>query len=275
MLDESFPSQASGRGRRGLDQAFAPHFLRYDTLPSTNTEALRQARAGAEEGLCVIAREQTAGRGRQSRGWASRRDGGLYLSVLLRPRLPLDQWPLLTLMTAVAVHEALHDAFDLGADIKWPNDILASNKKLGGILAETVDTSTGRAAVIGIGVNLRRDAVPEELIDAATSVAAETADGMLATADPGEFAEVTVNKLGEWYRVLQQPHGRTQVRDAWTERSSYAMGRPVSVATGNETFEGVTQGLADDGALRVATKGGNLRLLYSAEITALRPLDSR
>ena len=271
MRDLGFLSQLARPGRSALDQTFTPQYLRFDALPSTNTEALRQAQAGAAEGLCVLAREQTAGRGRQNRGWESRRDAGLYLSVMLRPRLPVDQWPLLTLMTAVAVHEALHDVFDLVTDIKWPNDILASNKKLGGILAETADTPAGRAAVIGVGVNLGRGAVSEALADIATTVVAESPDRAMADPDPAKFGGVVVRKLAEWYQVLQQPGGRARVIDTWTERSSYAVGKPVSVLSGSETFEGVTQGLTDDGALRIATNGGNVRSLYSAEITALRP----
>src|SRR5919206_1257903 len=102
-----------------------PTILRYDSLPSTNTEAARAARLGAPEGLCVIAREQTAGRGRLERVWSSAMDAGLYFSLLLRPRIQRRDWPLLTLMAALAVHHALLDACQLSTDIKWPNDIHA------------------------------------------------------------------------------------------------------------------------------------------------------
>ncbi len=119
--------------------------LRFDSLPSTNTEAARRAIEGAAEGVCVVASEQTAGRGRLQRQWVSPKDAGLYFSIILRPQFEQSLWPLLTLMAAVAVHDALLEACDLETDIKWPNDILVNEKKLCGILAETVETSRGRA----------------------------------------------------------------------------------------------------------------------------------
>src|SRR5918911_2070958 len=98
-----------------------PTILRFESLPSTNTEAARQAAIGAAEGLCVVAREQTAGRGRQRRAWVSPKDAGLYFSIVLRPRMEARAWPLITLAAALAVADALSEAFGLKADIKWPN----------------------------------------------------------------------------------------------------------------------------------------------------------
>src|SRR5438477_10508359 len=107
--------------------------LRFDSINSTNLEAMRQARAGAPEGLCVVAREQTAGRGRLDRRWHSPKDAGLYLSIVLRPKIEPIGWPLLTLMTAVAVSESLMKSCGLRTDIKWPNDVCANDRKLCGI----------------------------------------------------------------------------------------------------------------------------------------------
>src|SRR5215212_5976700 len=104
--------------------ALRPLILRFDSLPSTNTEAARQAAQGAPEGLCVVAREQTRGRGRAGRDWISPIDAGLYFSIVLRPvGLPAQAWPLLTLMAALAVRDALFEACGIEPDIKWPNDI--------------------------------------------------------------------------------------------------------------------------------------------------------
>src|ERR1051325_11184519 len=90
--------------------SFQPTLLRFDSIDSTNLEALRQARTGAPEGLCIVAREQTAGRGRLDRKWHSPRDSGLYFSVVLRPRFEMSAWPLITLMAALATVEALQSA---------------------------------------------------------------------------------------------------------------------------------------------------------------------
>src|SRR5688572_1517534 len=120
-----------------------PQILRFESLPSTNVEAARQAAEGAPEGLCIIAGEQTAGRGRLERQWVSPKGAGLYFSIILRPQFAQSVWPLLTLMSAVAVRDALLEAYALEADIKWPIDLMVNDKKLCGILAETVDTPIG------------------------------------------------------------------------------------------------------------------------------------
>lgn len=253
-----------------LGQTCTPLFLRYDSLPSTNSEALNQARQGAAERVCVIAREQSAGRGRQDRVWRSPRDAGLYLSIILRPRLSTDRWPLLTLMAAVAVHETLEQFFGLTADIKWPNDLMASGKKLSGILAETTDSIAGRAAVIGIGVNLAPAAVPPELTKSATAVRTEIEGPPVNEAVVNEFANELVRKLLEWYAVLQSEGGDARVVTAWCERSSYAEGKAVSVITGGELLTGVTAGLTEAGALRLIKENGETRVLHSAEVSQLR-----
>src|SRR3954447_24459088 len=123
--------------------------IRFDSIDSTNTEAARQAAAGAAEWLCIVAREQTAGRGREQRTWNSPRDAGLYLSVVLRPRIKQPCWGLIMLTAAVAVADALNRSLDLDIDIKWPNDIHGRSRKLCGILAEVIDTVAGRAVVLG------------------------------------------------------------------------------------------------------------------------------
>src|SRR5439155_19244369 len=130
-----------------LRSAGALHILRFDSIDSTNLEAARQAKAGAAEGLCIVAREQTAGRGRLDRRWLSPKDAGLYLSIVLRPQLELSDWPLISLVAALAVSDALLQTCDLKVDIKWPNDIYVSERKLAGILVETVETGNGPAAI--------------------------------------------------------------------------------------------------------------------------------
>src|SRR5712691_5146131 len=100
-----------------LASAGALHILRLDSIDSTNLEAMRQARAGAREGLCIVAREQTAGRGRLDRSWQSPKDAGLYFSIVLRPELKMRLWPLLTLMAALAGSDALMKACGLRVDI--------------------------------------------------------------------------------------------------------------------------------------------------------------
>ena len=242
------------------------HILRYDSLPSTNTEAAAQAVRGAPEGLCVVAREQTRGRGRQERVWESPPGAGLYFSIVLRPRLSPQAWPLITLLAAVATHDALLDACALETDIKWPNDLLARGRKLCGILAETVETTTGRACILGVGINLSPRAFPPDLKDRATSIEGETG----ATTDAERVLRALVAQLQTRYAELHAPDGQTEIVNAWSTRSSYATGKRVRVQTSNETFDGTTRGLEPDGALRVETPAGEIKTVRAGDVHALR-----
>src|SRR5262245_27321985 len=143
--------------------------MRFGSLPSTNTELARRASEGAGEGLAILADEQTAGRGRLQRAWSSPKGAGLYFSILLRPSIAMEQWPLITFMAVLAVGDALSEACAVTTDIKWPNDLLSGERKICGILAEAVETPVGRAVVLGMGVNLTSDAYPNELSGVATS----------------------------------------------------------------------------------------------------------
>ena len=197
---------------------FSPQILRFESLPSTNREAAGRAAQGAAEGLCIVAAEQTAGRGRLQRQWISPKDAGLYFSIVLRPRFEQASWPLLTLMAAVAVHDALHEACAFETDIKWPNDILAGEKKLCGILAETVETSLGRAVVVGIGINLTNLSFPVELEAVATSV--ETCTGR--PPDLEVVLDALLRSLAKHYEALRQSSGPAMIIREWSARSSYA-----------------------------------------------------
>jgi BirA family biotin operon repressor/biotin-[acetyl-CoA-carboxylase] ligase len=248
-----------------MRDSFHVHLLNFDSLPSTNTEAARQALLGAREGLCIVAREQTAGRGRRERAWASPRDAGLYFSVLLRPRIEPPAWPLIPLAAALAVRDALEEACELTTDIKWPNDLLARGRKLCGILSETCDG--GRACVVGIGVNLRDAAFPPEIAACATSVEAETAHAP----DREALLVALTRNLARRYEELQSHDGKHATVRAWSAASSYAEGKRVRVALGDaDSFEGTTRRLEADGALRVEDDSGAMRIVRAGDVTALR-----
>src|SRR5260370_20929322 len=245
---------------------FHPQILRFDSLDSTNLEAIRGAKAGAREGLCIIARDQTLGRGRLNRTWQSPPDAGLYFSIVLRPQLEINVWPLLTLMSALAVSDALMKAGGRRADIKWPNDLSFDDRKVCGILAETVETELGPAAIVGIGINLKADSLPETVRDLATSV--ESATG--ARPDGTQVLEELLKAISERYDLLQSPQGREHTIREWCANSSYAIGRRVRVALGNDTFEGTTRGLESDGALRVESDNRKVRGVRAGDVTGVR-----
>jgi BirA family biotin operon repressor/biotin-[acetyl-CoA-carboxylase] ligase len=245
---------------------FSPSILRFDSLPSTNDEVARQAALGADEGLCVIAAEQTAGRGRLQRAWISPKNAGLYLSILLRPTLGQQSWPLLTFVAALAVNDTLLRCCKLETDIKWPNDVLSNGLKLCGILAETVETSAGRAVILGIGINLKKNSFPVELESIATSVERESE----RTVEPDDLLEPLLDAFGKYYQTLQQSGGTEDIVCEVSARSSYASNKRIQVNDGDGSLVGTTRGLESDGSLRVETDDGEVKTIRAGDVTVLR-----
>jgi BirA family biotin operon repressor/biotin-[acetyl-CoA-carboxylase] ligase len=248
-----------------------PTLLRYDSLPSTNSEAAGLALEGAIEGLCIVANQQTAGRGRLGRKWLSPDGAGLYFSILLRPSVEIDKWPILTLMAAVAVHDTLRDTCGLETDIKWPNDILAGGRKLCGILAETLDADKGRAVVLGIGINLSAAALPADL--RSTAISLEEATGK--PSDYETILSALVSSIARYYDIFHTIGGNRQIIATWCDYSSYGWGKQIRVLHGDEVLEGITRGLEGDGALRVETTEGVIKIVRAGDVTAVRPSNER
>ena len=241
--------------------------LRFDSIESTNTEATNQARQGADEGLCVIARQQTAGRGRHRRTWVSAKDSGLYFSIVLRPQIEMQFLPLITLMTGVAVHDTLKE-LGLKPDIKWVNDVLIGENKICGILAETVETSVGIAVAVGIGINLTNANFPDEIADTATSIKAVT--GRVITAD--DLAAALTPYLSYFYGILTDDNGPAEILRHWRTRSSYFSGKSVRVTLADSAFEGITDGLEENGALRVEKPDGSVTIVQAGDVERIRKL---
>jgi len=242
--------------------------LRFDTIDSTNSEAMRAAKLGAAEGLCVISDHQTSGRGRYGRKWVSDKGAGLYFSLVLLPKLDPQFLPLITLMSGVAAFDALKE-FGLKPDIKWVNDLLVGDKKICGILAESVETPTGLAVVVGIGINITSRNFPVEIADSATSLESET--GRLVSSD--ELAESLTRYLSYFYEILNGDRGSREIIKQWRERSTFYSGKSVRVNLEGAAIEGVTDGLEENGALRVKTNDGSVKIVQAGDVERLRPND--
>ncbi len=240
--------------------------LRFDSIGSTNTEALKQAKRGADEGLCIIANQQTAGRGRHGRIWISEKDAGLYFSVVLRPKIENKFLPLMTLAAAIAVYDLLVELYALRPDIKWANDVHINEKKICGILAEMTETSKGLAIILGIGINLKSSNFPPELKETATSIEEETNQ-----APEMETLLQTLTKLiAQFYRELSGENGSQKILAEWAKRSSYFSGKSIKVTLENETIFGTTRGLEENGALRVETASGEINIIQTGDVEMLR-----
>ncbi len=226
---------------------------------------MEQARRGAKEGTTVIAREQTAGRGRLGRVWRSPPGAGLYMSLVLRPRLTRADFPMLVFAAVLGVHDALLAACDISTDIKYPNDLLFDGRKLCGILGETIDTPQGTAAIIGIGINLTNEAFAPDLPHA-TSLEAATGKRFAANL----VTRAVLDAFAVRYETLHQVNGIQNTLTAWCAASSFAHGKPVRITLDNEIFTGTTRGLESDGALRVETADSEIRLVRAGDVTTVR-----
>lgn len=242
--------------------------LRFDSIESTNTEALRQAKLGADEGLCIVADEQTRGRGRHGRVWNSEKNAGLYFSIILRPKIEARFLPLLTLMSAVAVTDVLRQTFGLNPDIKWANDVHVNGKKICGILAEAIETKKGLAVVVGIGINLKSSNFPLEFSEIATSTEEET--GEMASVE--KLLKNLTAKFANYYEIFKSENGAEKIRQEWTRRSSYAFGKEVRAVLTNETIYGKTCGIEENGALRIQTENRKIKIIQAGEVEMLRKI---
>jgi BirA family transcriptional regulator, biotin operon repressor / biotin---[acetyl-CoA-carboxylase] ligase len=233
------------------------------SIDSTSTRLKELARGGAAEWTVVLADLQTGGRGREGRTWVSP-PGGLYLSVLLRPRL--ESVGLLPLAAGVAVAEA---AGELGVrtELKWPNDVLASGRKLAGILSEAASGPAGvEWAVLGVGVNVSQDAssLPPGMRDDATSLAAEGARDVPVPA----VAAAVLARLAGAYETLRSGPGA--VLSAWRSHAADWWGRDVDVRAGGAALRGRLLEVDGDGALVLELESGERRRLLSGEVTRVR-----
>ena len=258
------------------DTRFAGKLRFFPSIPSTNTHAMAEAEAGAAEGMVYIADEQTAGRGRGAHTWSSPPGSGLYVSVLLRPRMAPADVLWLSLAAGLAVHDAVKQVTSLEADLRWPNDLLFHHKggsrKFCGILTElNAEVTRVRHLVIGIGINVHQPQFPEELRDVATSLHIETGrdwsrQDLLAALLQSIDREVTA--------LASSSHeAQHNVLVRLEQISSWVRGKNVYVED-LEGFEGITEGLDARGFLRIRTASG-LRTVFSGGVREQKATVSR
>jgi BirA family biotin operon repressor/biotin-[acetyl-CoA-carboxylase] ligase len=239
------------------------HFYSVD---STNAFAARLLAHGRKvsEGAVIITESQTAGRGRLGRSWHSEREAGLYFSIVLFPKAPPSLAPLFTLATAVAMHNAVERYTGMDIDIKWPNDLLVGGKKFCGILSEIqAEVDLVKNMVIGVGVNINHETLPQDIANRATSLRMSSGRIQSRIEIVLEFFEEFENIYMDFER--KGPRG---IIDQWTRFSSFADGRRIEIHDGVRKIAGVTRGLNPLGALRIEQKGGRLEEVYSGDVVS-------
>ena len=242
--------------------------LSFSSLDSTNETAMSLcAGEGEPEGTVVVADRQKKGRGRRGRTWESPAKTNLYLSMVLRPRILPREAPVLTLLAAVAAASALTDAGAPEVLIKWPNDLLIREKKVGGILTEIrADPESVTCAVIGIGinVNIASKSFPPEISEAATSLMIETGIRF----DRNELLLALLRSFDHWYRIFRSS-GRYPILDEWRRRSA-TLGRNVVAAFDSGEIRGVAEDIDDSGMLVLRLPDNTKRLVAAGDIQHLR-----
>jgi BirA family biotin operon repressor/biotin-[acetyl-CoA-carboxylase] ligase len=235
--------------------------------PSTNEVAAERARAGAHEGLVVVADHQSSGRGRLDRTWQTPPGTAVTFSLLLRPTVPPASWPWLPLLVGHNVAKALV-ALGYDASVKWPNDVLLdADRKVAGILVERVETPTGPAAIVGVGINVGMSA--EELpVPTATSLAVAGTD----VPDRTSVLLGVVAAVREGYDMWQAGGEQGTARLAASYRAQCAtLGRDVRVELpGSGELLGRATDIDDDGRLVVETAAGTERV-GAGDVIHVRP----
>jgi BirA family biotin operon repressor/biotin-[acetyl-CoA-carboxylase] ligase len=235
-----------------------------EAIGSTNAELVSRAAADEAEGLVLVAEHQQAGRGRLDRTWTSPPRAGLTVSVLLRPAVPAARRAWLSLLTGVALAEAVSEVAGVRASLKWPNDLLAPDgAKLAGILAE----SAGSAVVVGVGLNVstRRDELP----DTGTSLALVREEPVDRAAVLLGFLRALERRYLRWVEVLGDPVSSGLARDYLVWCSTVGATVTVTMPDGS-ALEGVAEAVDWDGRLVVRTAAGVLELA-SGDVRHVRP----
>ena len=242
---------------------FARRIYRYTNVSSTNDLARALANKGEPEGTVVLAEAQSRGRGKWNRRWVSPAGQGIWMSIILKPKLKPEDIARITLVAAVAVVKALRDYPGLSVSIKWPNDILLGDKKIAGILSE-METGEKKLkfVIVGIGLNTNLDltALPEDLKDGVTSVKQELG---------GPFSqEKLLNEIItqiEFYYTLFCQEGFSAIREEWKIYSA-TLGRQLEANHRGEKIFGQAVGLSETGGLLLRDDSGIITELFGSDI---------
>ncbi len=258
--DRLFPEEVA----RGLNTKFIGKKIHYfDSLSSTMDIAHNLGVNGSSEGALVLAETQTKGKGRLGRNWFSPKYKGIYLSLILRPKLAPNQTPLLTLLSAVSICEAIKAVINLDARIKWPNDILIGNKKLGGILTElNAEIDLTRFVIIGVGLNVNND--KKSLVSGATSLKEQEKEDINRI----ELLQEILRKI-ELNYLLFQKNGPIPIIEKWRE-FNITLGRRVKVDCQKERIEGFSQAIDTDGSLLIRKDSGVIQKVTSGDVAHCR-----
>ncbi len=250
--------------KQGVRGNIGQEIFFYPVIDSTNTVAFEKA-LNSREGLVIIAESQLKGKGRLGRKWVSPPGLNIYMSIVLKPLIELTDATLITIMAAVACSIALRKISGLEITIKWPNDLIFQNRKIGGILTELKSENKKIVfAVLGIGININADSkdFPEDIRNIATSLKNDTKKNFSRT----KIIIELLNELNKWYSILNSDP--KTVINKWKELAS-TIGKKVRVETVQENFEGIAQDIDEKGALILKLPAGKQKRIISGDLKEL------
>ncbi len=231
--------------------------LAFDEIDSTNSEALRLIKAGVKGNFVIWSKAQTKGRGRAGKTWHSEL-GNLYLSLLLSENIAPAQQPQLSFVAAAAVCDAITSLSpDLPLKIKWPNDLLIDDKKIAGILVESINFSNHYYVVIGVGVNLAF--TPQQVDKPASSLA----EHCVRFNEPAYMLNILMLYIEKWLSCWRGK-GFMKVRKYWLQRA-YMLGKIVNIDDGRGKISGVFYDIDEFGNMRILLNDNQLRCISAGE----------
>lgn len=237
--------------------------LYYEKLDSTNTRVKELAKEGAQHGTVVVADKQTAGKGRRGRTWESPAGTNIYMSLLLRPEMEPSRAPMLTLVMAYSIAKALRKRGYGDVQIKWPNDLILSGKKICGILTEMeLEGQEISHVVIGVGINANMRAFPEELQDKATSLCLEGGKEVNREQLIAEILEV----FDEDYERFLEKKDLAFLQDAYN-RMLVNCNREVQVLEPGNEYTARALGINKEGELLVQKADGSQEAVFAGEVS--------
>lgn len=235
----------------------------YESTGSTNLDAKRLLEEGAPEGVLVVGGEQKQGRGRRGRSWQSPPGTNIYMTLGLRPEFQPDLAPMVTLLDAMAVAEAVEETCGLKTQIKWPNDVVIGGKKICGILTEmSAETGYIHYVVIGTGINVNIREFPEDIRETATSLCIEKGETVLRA----PIIAKTMEHFEDYYEKFAQTMDLSLLMEKYNARL-VNRDASVKVLDPQNVFEGTARGIDEKGRLLVEKKDGSMETVYAGEVS--------
>lgn len=235
----------------------------YPETDSTNNRARQLGEEGWPHGTLAVADCQLAGKGRRGRNWASPRGTGIWMSLLLRPKLAPQEASMVTLVAALAVAKGIRQSCGLDSRIKWPNDIVCSGKKVCGILTEmSTEVEWIRYVVVGIGINVNTRSFPEELKDRATSLKIELGRDVKRA----KIVAAVMEAFEGYYEIYEKDRDLSELIQEYNQLSAN-VGKDVRVLDPKGEYSGRALGIDSSGSLLVQCQDGQVRPVISGEVS--------